>query len=330
VFASPAELPGDRVPVRLMGGELLDGLARALAEPMPRRRAVRTVVASLAALAVPGLSPRLTSATAAPERRGGSAVAKCPDGSECRNEGEVCCPMPSPLSGQFNCCETAAHCCCGNRCCDPERQICVCTGRKGVGGACVDKACGPNVTEPLMFALYRVEAAFAGWSVVGREGACASLYALAPISWDIRELGPGGRATLVEKYGGPCANCGHAVQIGSECHFAGSANYVVFGTMMRLCRNFYRGRPPSVWFGEEAMNIMIVAHKSQISVPMIRTGEEAANLDASIAWAKAGYRGWPKQGPIPPGDRDNCKPSCGKYYTGPGFTVNWLPEVIEP
>ena len=46
--ASLAGSRGDRVTVRLMGGELLDGIARALAEPMPRRRAVRTVVASLA------------------------------------------------------------------------------------------------------------------------------------------------------------------------------------------------------------------------------------------------------------------------------------------
>lgn len=54
-----------------------DGLARTLAEPMPRRRAVRVIGASLAALAVPGISPRVARANVYPCATD-SGRAQCP------------------------------------------------------------------------------------------------------------------------------------------------------------------------------------------------------------------------------------------------------------
>ncbi|HUF01858.1 MAG TPA: hypothetical protein VMN35_05490, partial [Gaiellaceae bacterium] len=61
-----------------------DDLARTLAEPMPRRRAVRVIGASLAALAIPGVSPNVARATPIRSRgRSGLDQATCPDGSKC-------------------------------------------------------------------------------------------------------------------------------------------------------------------------------------------------------------------------------------------------------
>lgn len=306
-----------------MGDKLLDGLARALAEPMPRRRAVRAVVTSFALLAVPGLSPRLTNAAARPERRGGPAAAKCPDGSVC-DRGGVCCPIPSPLSGAFNCCETMAHCCCGNACCDPQSQICLCPVPGGVGGGCADKVCGPNLTEPLSEAMYWVNAEFARWSAAERAVLCSHLYTLGAIAWDIAELDPVNRRRFIRQFGPECTTCGDAIGVGTECHHAGSVNYVVFGAMMRLCHDTYKGSPVASWFDQDAMNLLIVMHKTDLS-----TGAEAGNLDPSIDWANAGYRGWPFKGRVPPGDRRYCKNRCGKYYSGPGLTVRWSHKRIR-
>jgi len=307
-----------------MAEKLLDGLARALAEPMPRRTAVRLVVSSLAAVAVPGLAPGARGAVVGLEGRRRLAASgqgdKCPDGSECMGGG-VCCPMPSPSSRMFNCCKTTAHCCCGNTCCDPLSQICICPVPGGVGGGCVDRTCGPNLTQALGEVVYRVRSEFAGWSTLRRNVACNGLYAIGAIAWDIAELDPASRKRFIERYGPECTTCGEAVQVGDECHHAGSVNYVVFGAMMRLCHNANLGAP---WFGEEAMNLLIVLHKTNL-----RTKEEAGNLDPSIAWAKAGYRGWP-QGRNPPGDRDHCRATCGKPYQGRGLTVRWGHERIGP
>lgn len=309
-----------------MAGELLDGLSRALAEQMPRRTAVRVVVSSLAALAVPGLAPRAVRAavgTKGPPRVAASGGGdKCPDGSECMGGG-VCCPMPSPASRMFNCCKTVAHCCCGNACCDPKSQICICPVPGGVGGGCADRTCGPNLTQAVGEAVIRVRTEFARWSAPRRNVACTGLYAIGPIAWDIAELDPPSRSKFISRYGPECTTCGDAVQVGQECHHAGAVNYVVFGAMMRLCRDANLGAP---WFGDEAMNLLIVLHKTNLW-----TKEEAGNLDSSIAWAKAGYRGWPMSGdPTPPGDRDYCRATCGKPYRGRGLTVRWGHERIRP
>ena len=314
-----------------MGEKLLDGLARALAEPMPRRGAVRIILTSLAALALPGLSPGDAHGVAGPARARGLAAARqgatCPDGSRC-DRGGVCCPTPSPASRQYNCCETTAHCCCGNACCDPQTQICICPVPGGVGGGCAERTCGPNITEALGEAVYWVKTEFAGWSAVGRRAACDSLYFIGAIAWDVAELDPRNRRRFIAQHGRECTLCGDAVQVGSECHHAGSVNYLVFGTMMRLCHDFFERSsleaPLASWFSEETMNLLIVLHKTDLT-----TGQEAGNLDPSIAWAKAGYRGWPFQGRIPPGDRPHCRHGCGKPYSGPGLTVRWGPKRIR-
>ena len=142
-----------------------DDLARTLAEPMPRRRAVRVIGASLVAIAAPGFSPRLASAATAwprtpfspttPRRAAtcaaGDIVCKydgnlcCPGGPRGR---PACCPTKSPLSGFHGCCKTEAHCCCGNTCCDPVTQRCVCPAPGGRGGVCAPKC---KLLDPFSF-----------------------------------------------------------------------------------------------------------------------------------------------------------------------------------
>ena len=266
---------------------------------MPRRRAVRTVVASLAALAVPGLSPRLTSATAAPTRRGGPAAPKCPDGSECL-DGEVCCPMTSPLSGQFNCCKTTEHCCCGNACCDPQKQICVCTGRTGRRrqlrrqGLRPRRHRAPRISRST--ASSRRSPAGRPSGARRRAPACTALATYLLGYQGARPRRAGRRSS--RNTAAPVPNCGHAVQIGNGCHFAGSANYVRLRhddapLPQLLPRPVARGL-----VRRGAMNTMIVAHKTSVDFRSLEF-EESENLDASIAWAKAGYRGWPNRARFP-------------------------------
>jgi len=102
---------------------------------MPRRRAVRLIGASLVAVAVPGVSPRVSRAMIA-------AGAKCPDGSTCTDpKAPTCCSeKPSPLSGSYTCRGPTQICCCGNTQCDAATERCVCpVGHGNPGGQCAPK-----------------------------------------------------------------------------------------------------------------------------------------------------------------------------------------------
>lgn len=86
-----------------------DDVARTLAEPMPRRRAVRVIGASLVALAVPGVSPRMArAATIGASDDIGPSV--CPGRTRCstyidpsnwpKGQKHKCCPYPAQ---QYRC-----------------------------------------------------------------------------------------------------------------------------------------------------------------------------------------------------------------------------------
>lgn len=145
--------------------EFLDELARALAKPMPRSRALRLVGGAFVYGAIPGLrsrwpaAARAYSAGATPTRRAGecfdegpyqpflfncrphtrtpgpvcepSPVAPVPD---CCDDGEKCCTDgPRTLFGNgYYCCPTSCECSKG-RCCPP-------------GAGCIDKCCASGQT----------------------------------------------------------------------------------------------------------------------------------------------------------------------------------------
>jgi hypothetical protein len=118
---------------------VLDDLARSLAEPMPRRGALRLLAASVAAVAVPGLRPR--AAAARP-----TASAPCgPDRRECQKGAEAsfqkyCCPPPS---WRFFCGGRSTGYRCVNQC-GPGGTTFPCTAlfphpESGINGVCCDR-----------------------------------------------------------------------------------------------------------------------------------------------------------------------------------------------
>jgi hypothetical protein len=306
---------------------------------MPRRRALRAIGGVVLGAAAPGaLAGVARAATAAPKACTGCGV---PHGAGCvlnKKCGEVpgapvCCKWPGYFGPSKNtngglCAQAGGHglqppgglaCCCptGTTCGHPPGEVCV--SKK--------KTCGPDITGALEAALSRVKAAFASWSGVRRYDACIGLVTLpgAAVSWDVRELGPGGRADFSKNYP-DCESCGNSVQVGSGCHYAGSVNYVAYGVMMRLCHD-YLSREKSLiadWFSREEMLELIYIHKN-----LNWTLTQGANLAASNEWANAGYQSGSVR-PTPPGDRPECKERCTKPYSGPGLTINWLPNVIRP
>lgn len=298
-----------------------------MARPMPRRHALRALGG--AALGVWfGRSAR--PGRAATAEHWCHQEVRAHGWKFCQTESEACFPACCPRERICSKGECGSNGCCQWSCCDP----CNPRGSRpdGKGGCapgpvspdCGPKRCGPDITNALEDALSNVRSAFSSWSNVQRYDACLGLVTLpgAAISWDIKELGPGGRENLMKQYPG-CGTCGNSVQIGNDCHYAGSVNYSVYGVMMRLCHDHLSREDSwiSDWFSREEMLELIYIHKNQ-------TGSQAANFQASNEWALAGYKSGSLR-PFPPGDRQDCKERC-KRYDGPGLTVRWLPHVIRP
>jgi hypothetical protein len=192
--------------------------------------------------------------------------------------------------------------------------------------------CGPNVTAQVMTAVLNVRNAFNEWNGFKKDIACKGLRELqtGSFAWDINELH---EQDWIHGYYGPdCAtagakpSCKSSVQIKKDCHYAGSVNYVIFGTMCRLCHDHYK----SWWdvkylqYSKLAMINLIDMYKGGLPTQW----EPSANYEESKAWAIAGYEGWPLGGSPPKGDRPNCKPACGEPYDGPRFTISWFPFQI--
>jgi hypothetical protein len=297
--------------------EFLDELARTLSRPMPRSKAVRVLGGALVTAAVP-----LLRAAPGSGARTQPAPKKCADYREGPTCPKLCCRDCPPVPSGGNpgvlkwCCNKDDECDFD----DPSEQY-----RCGRVRCKPASTCGPDITDELEKALARVRSEFGRWGGLKRYNACLDLVTLpgAAISWDIRELGPGGRQAFTSSYGG-CDTCGNSVQVGRDCHYSGSVNYVVYGVMMRLCHD-YMAHEDSVfadWFSSEEMLELIYMHKN-------KTGTPAANFQASNNWALSGYHSGSLR-PIPKGDRPDCKKRCSKSYSGPGLTVNWLPFVIGP
>lgn len=192
--------------------------------------------------------------------------------------------------------------------------------------------CGPDVTRQTEDAVASARSLFAGWTPDQKNEACEDLRGVTTGSyaWDIVELH--NNAWILD-YRPLCATrgatppCGSTVQVGRECYYAGSPNYVIFGTMCRLCYDhFYtQGRAGANvgytgWmdFTERSMLDLIDLYKPS-----------SGNVGPSKAWAVAGRDGWPSRGSPPSGDRPGCAPQCSQPYTGPAFRVNWYPHAFH-
>jgi hypothetical protein len=191
--------------------------------------------------------------------------------------------------------------------------------------------CGPDVTAQVERAIKLTDTTFAGWSADQRTDACEALRSVShgEDAWDIVELH---NNAWILGYRPICATqgatppCGSSVQVGDDCHYAGSVNYVIFGDMCKLCYDhFYSlGRAGSMPgytgymdFDEGSMVDLIDLYKSS-----------SGNVVPSKAWARAGYRGWPGTSG-PHGDKPNCAPQCPQPYTGADFQVHWYPNMVH-
>lgn len=203
--------------------------------------------------------------------------------------------------------------------------------------------CGPNVTAYIVRALDHTTSLFHSWTSSQQQSACYALVEPpeAAFAWDIIDLhnaakGGGSHNWIIDYRCTPpgscpwrgvshydprqvCAtagaspSCSASVQVGRECYYAGSANYVVFGRMMKLCHDTLGG----VEFSETAARALVNAYKLG--------GLKGGNVGPAKAWASAGYHGWPSGGSPPSGDRANCSPSCPVPFSHSAFRICWCP-----
>lgn len=333
----------------------LDELARTLAQPMSRRRALRLLGASIAAVVGQGVRP--FSARAAPRAIGYTCnpnVETCcgKDERVCQKDAPVplnkgyCCPAPSWRWG----CGSRAN---GYKCVDAcgDDHLFPCTGRvadkfSGVNGVCCDdrihatcnpdgkpllsgggsrpiclpKTCGPDISDALTAAIKRTRLEFATWSDAKRVVQCDSLLTpgIGQIGWEINELGPGGREQLARRSRPECATCTQNLSVQVDgCHYGGSVNYVIFGLMMRLCHDDYRDS-----VGPARLRASYYSEGSMTTIiSTYKALRRAGNSDASVRWAKVGYNGWPS-GSAPRAELPNCAPCPNQVRR---LTVRWLP-----
>lgn len=201
-----------------------------------------------------------------------------------------------------------------------------------VTGQRPDFVCGPDVTQQVEDAANGLRSTFAGWTSSEKEDACDALDSLrhGAYAWDIVELH---NNAWILNYRPICATqgatppCGSSVQIGNQCYYAGSPNYVIFGVMCKLCYNYYYSimlvNTGFARFTEKAMLDLIDLYKGSGFTGL---ATPSANYLSSRAWARVGYAGWPNVARVPVGDRSNCTPMCPTPYRGSAFRVNWYPN----
>lgn len=192
--------------------------------------------------------------------------------------------------------------------------------------------CGPDVTSQVTAAVAKTQTTFAGWSRPDKQGACDALDSLTTgaVAWDIVELH---NNAWILTYRPACASvgatppCGSTVQIGTDCYYAGSPNYVIYGTMCKLCNAFFTGigdAAGAARFTQSKMEYWVNVYKG---TGFSGLGTPSANYGPSKDWAIAGYNGWPAA-TAPGGDRNTCSPACPTPYAGAAFRVNWVPRGV--
>jgi hypothetical protein len=211
--------------------------------------------------------------------------------------------------------------------------------------------CGPDVTRQVAEAVRFARSIFNGWSHDQKVDGCDALISLqgllsskngggkrsefvAGCSWDIWELH--NNDWINKRFQPTCATtgakpgCGESVQIDDDCHHAGAVNYVIFGTMFRLCSDnvsddFYFD------FSKSNMKALVDIRKGS-GISGLKT--PVPNFKGSFAWAQAGYDGWPSVS-SPSGDWNHCVPMCPLPYVSasPGpdgygypFDIHWHPH----
>lgn len=207
--------------------------------------------------------------------------------------------------------------------------------------------CGVDVTAGMKNAIQTTRTEFGRLDDDKKHDACSALCSLrtGSYAWDIIDLHQQVKHDVLNKqWRPPCATsgatpaCGSSVTVDGSCHFAGSANYVVFGVMCKLCSDHYVGvLGKSSWyevidkdtyqtmikqFSKPGMQGLINLYKKYI--PALTLDSPAGNIEAAKRWAIAGYDGWPNSAKTPEADRGNCLVEC-TFSAPPAFKVSWYP-----
>ncbi|MCX9088553.1 MAG: DUF4157 domain-containing protein [Candidatus Methanoperedens sp.] len=192
--------------------------------------------------------------------------------------------------------------------------------------------CGPDVASQVLAAIAKTRSTFGGWSNSDKRSACDALDSLITggAAWDIVELHNQG---WILGYRPSCATqgatppCGSTVKIGSDCYYAGSPNYVIFGVMCQLCNSHFSSigdTSAANRFSQSKMEYWINFYKG---TGPFGGSTPSGNFGPSQEWAIAGYNLWPASS-TPIGDRNNCAPNCPTSYAGAAFTVHWIPHGV--
>jgi len=189
--------------------------------------------------------------------------------------------------------------------------------------------CGPDVTNQVSDAIDKTRSTFGGWSTDDKTSACHSLNSkiTGGFAWDIGELH---NQSWIRNYQPECATenvqpaCRASVQVGSDCYYAGSVNYVIFGVMCDLCdKHFTSLRSSDADDYKLGGMLKLIDEYKGTGFTGLQTPSK--NFVPSKEWATAGFFGWPSAS-APMGDRANCAPACQKPYNGSAFIVHWVPE----
>jgi hypothetical protein len=124
----------------------LDYAARMLANNMPRRQALRLILAGVAGAALGALGLPKAWATTCPSGKVLCGPAGCvPNGTCCNSKTGAVCPSSqcyNPGTG-YLCCPTGRVVCGNKRCC-AKGEVCAGTKCCAANKVCKGKCCGPN------------------------------------------------------------------------------------------------------------------------------------------------------------------------------------------
>jgi outer membrane protein OmpA-like peptidoglycan-associated protein len=194
--------------------------------------------------------------------------------------------------------------------------------------------CGPDVTSQVAGAVASIRSRWATWTPTQRDNACTGFTSFAADpgrgggpaylnAWDIGQLFDKAwinRAPYFPACATPNPGCQDTVTVDGNCFYAGSVNYVSFGTMWSLCRGQFTITGP-LRFSETAMLALIDLYKGRLP-----GRAPAANWIPSREWARRGYSGWSGSG-TPAPDRSRCATTCGtRLPTATRFRVYWYPN----
>jgi hypothetical protein len=209
--------------------------------------------------------------------------------------------------------------------------------------------CGPDVTKQVSQALYDTMDAFSDWDDDDQKTACDAIIAV-PLSrdmdnaaWDIVELHSQGWIKSFQRFdcsseiGDPygLSTCVASVQVGDQCYYAGSVNYIVFGLMCRMCHMFFAEMGDPIGWSNDSSDYTAGMMLNYIDLykrvwPWIVGDVPSKNIQSAKDWAQSGYFGWPGWGiDTPGGDRPSCSPTCPRKALNK-FHVYWKTRPMIP